>query len=92
LVIASNSDFEIVEMECDKDHIHLLVKSEPKISILSIIRRFKQGTTYRMWQLHENYLKKYYWKGRTLWSDGYFCSTIGNISKDIAIEYIRNQG
>lgn len=92
LDIASTSNFEIVEMECDKDHIHLLVKSEPKISILSIIRKLKQGTMYQLWQQHERYLKRYYWKERTLWSDGYFCSTIGNISKDIAIEHIRNQG
>lgn len=90
--IASTSNFKVIEMECDKDHIHLLVKSEPNISILSIIRKLKQGTTYQMWQLHEVYLKNYYWKERTLWSDGYFCSTIGNISKDITIEYIRNQG
>jgi len=30
--ISENSDFKILEMETDKDHIHLLIKSEPKIS------------------------------------------------------------
>ncbi|MDD2440231.1 MAG: IS200/IS605 family transposase [Methanosarcinaceae archaeon] len=39
--VASNSDFEILEMEYDLDHVYLLVKSYPKISILFIIR--KQG-------------------------------------------------
>ncbi|MDD4331195.1 MAG: transposase, partial [Methanosarcinaceae archaeon] len=38
---ASNSDFEILEIEYDLDHVYLLVKSYPKVSILSIIR--KQG-------------------------------------------------
>jgi len=37
--VASNSDFEILEMEYDLDHVYLLVKSYPKISILSIIRK-----------------------------------------------------
>lgn len=40
--IADKSDFEIIEIETDKDHIHLLVKSEPKISVLMIVRRIKQ--------------------------------------------------
>ncbi len=62
------------------------------LNLLSIIRRLKQGTSYRMCQLPENHLKIYYWKERNLWSYGYFCSTIENISKDIVIEYIRNKG
>jgi putative transposase len=90
--IASNWDFDILEMEYDQDHIHLLVKSYPKISILSIIRKLKQESTYRMWKHHEKHLRKYYWKERTLWSDGYFCSTIGNVSKELVTEYIQNQG
>jgi putative transposase len=37
-------------------------------------------------------LKRFYWGEKTLWSDGYFASTIGNVSKVIAEAYIRNQG
>jgi putative transposase len=92
LKIAIKSNFEIMEMETDKDHIHLLIKSEPKYSILSIIRRLKQESTYRLWEQKELHLKQYYWGKRTLWSDGDFCSTVGNISKEKVIEYIRNQG
>ncbi|WP_394698049.1 IS200/IS605 family transposase [uncultured Methanolobus sp.] len=92
LKIATKSNFEIVEMETDKDHIHLLIKSEPKYSILSIIRRLKQESTYRLWEQKESHLRHYYWGERTLWSDGYFCSTIGNVSKETVLEYIRNQG
>jgi len=90
--IATKSNFEIVEMETDKDHIHLLIKSEPKYSILSIVRRLKQESTYQLWEQKELHLKQYYWGERTLWSDGYFCSTIGNVSKETVLEYIRNQG
>lgn len=39
---ANESDFEIIEMENDKDHINLLIKSEPKYSTLAIVRRLKQ--------------------------------------------------
>jgi len=90
--IEKESDFEVLEMETDKDHIHLLVRSEPKISVLAIVRKLKQETTNRMWKSQSNYLKRFYWGEKTLWSDGYFASTIGNVSKETAENYIRNQG
>ncbi|HHV24738.1 MAG TPA: IS200/IS605 family transposase, partial [Methanosarcina sp.] len=82
----------ILEIEIDKDHIHLLVKSEPKVSILAIVRKLKQETTNRLWKSQGNYLKRFYWGEKTLWSYRYFASTIGNVSKETATAYIRNQG
>ena len=90
--ISRESDFEIIEMETDKDHIHLLIKSEPKFSALAIVRRLKQETTIRLWKSQKEYLSKRYWKEHTLWSDGYFVCSIGNVSKETAAEYIRSQG
>lgn len=90
--ISKESNFEILEMETDEDHIHLLIKSEPKYSILSIVRRIKQESTIRIWKTQASYLSTFFWKEHTLWSDGYFASTIGNISKEKVEEYIRNQG
>ncbi len=90
--ISKESDFEIMEMETDKDHTHMLIKSQPKISVLSIIRRLKQESTHRLWKAKREYLRKHYWGENTLWSDGYFVSTIGNVSKEAVEYYIRNQG
>lgn len=93
LKIASEYNFEILEMEADKDHIHLLIKSEPKIDVSSIARTLKQRTTHDMWQLHSTELRKYYWGAkRLLWSDGYFVCSIGNASKETIQKYIQNQG
>jgi len=90
--ISKESDFEILEMETDKDHIHFLIKSEPKVSVLSIVRKLKPESTNRMWNTQKEYLKQYYWGENTLWSDGYSAYTIGNVSKEAAEYYIRNQG
>jgi len=49
-------------METEKDHIHLLVKSEPKVSILAIILKLKQETTIKYGKLKKRIGKKYYWK------------------------------
>lgn len=85
-------DFEIIEMEIDKDHIHMLIKTLPNISLSSIIRILKQRTSYDIWQKYDNELVKYFWKDRTFWSKGYFACSIGNVSKDIIIKYIQEQG
>lgn len=44
--IATQSDFSFETMEVDQDHIHCLVKSEPRISPLAIVRRLKQASTH----------------------------------------------
>ena len=46
LDIANTRGYEIVAMETDKDHIHMMIRSEPKLSPLQIARRRKQHTTY----------------------------------------------
>lgn len=90
--IASENDFTIIEMETDKDHIHLLVESEPKISVLMIVRLLKQRTTHDMWQKYGNLLKLHYRREHTLWSNGYFVCSIGNASQETIRKYIQQQG
>ena len=92
--IAENHNINIVEMEIDKNHIHLLVQYNPTQSILEIVRLFKQISTYRIWRQNNNYyyLRKHFWKEKTFWSDGYFACSIGNVSKEIIEQYIKNQG
>ena len=51
--IAASSDFSIEQMEVDQDHIHCLVKSEPRISLLASVRKLKQESTFQLWQRHE---------------------------------------
>ena len=42
---------------------------------------------------HNKYLKQFYWSGKHhLWTRGYFCSTIGEVSESKIKEYIKNQG
>ena len=90
--IANRYHFRIVEMEVDKDHIHLLIHYEPKMSILEIVRLLKQMTTFHFWKQHEKYLAKHFWKERTFWSDGYFACSIGNVSRKTIHKYIQEQG
>ena len=90
--ISRKCDFEIIKQEIDKDHIHFLIKSYPTLSPNQICRVLKQESTVEMWRLFDKYLRKFYWKENTLWSDGYFVCTVGNASEDTIRRYIETQG
>lgn len=90
--ISKKYDFDIKEMEVDKDNIHMMISSAPKISPLQIVRVLKQQSTIQMWRRYASELKKQYWKENTFWTDGYFCSTIGEVSSETLKHYIQNQG
>ena len=89
--IAQENDLNIIEMETDKDYIHILVQYQPIRSVLEIVRLFKQISTYRIWRQNNNanYLKRDFWKENTFWGDGYFACSIGQVSKDIIEKYIQ---
>lgn len=87
------SDFRIIEMNTDQDHIHLLITFKPALSIEQVVRRMKQLTTHYIWEHEETHLRDFYHKQkRVLWTNGYFCSTIGDVSETRVVDYIRSQG
>jgi len=90
--IENNSDFDIIEMETDKDYIHLMIQFIPRLSISSIVNRIKSISTYRIWQLHSEFLSQHFWKEKTFWTDGYFVCSIGEASPETIRQYIQNQG
>lgn len=68
--MGAQSDVSFEAMEVDQDHSHGLVKSEPGISPLARVRRWKPAAPIRLWRAHESDWKRQYWRERTCWSDG----------------------
>jgi putative transposase len=90
--IESVSDFIILEQEFEPDHIHLMIKHQPKYSPSSLIRRIKMMSTMIAWKSNTSFLSGYYWRKRkSLWSSGFFVCTIGNASIETIRKYIREQ-
>ena len=89
--ISEMSDFDIEVMETDKDHLHMMVRSEPKLSPLQIVRRLKQMSTSAVWKKYRDFLRHNFYKEQTFWTDGYFVSSIGNVSQETIKKYIENQ-
>lgn len=71
--ISKKYNFEIKEMEVDKDHIHMMISSKPKVSPLQIVRVLKQQSTIKMWKMYSKELSKHFLE-RTYFLDGWlFC-------------------
>lgn len=90
--ISDLSDFDIEVMETDKDHIHMMIRSEPKLSPLQIVRKLKQMSTTAIGKRHEFHLKRVFYRENTFWIDGYFVSSVGNVSQETIRKNIENQG
>ncbi len=86
------SDFKILMMNLENDHIHFLMKWKPSLSITQVVRRMKQLSSKYLWDNQETYLKKFYWGTKKIWTGGYFVSTLGEVSEEKIKEYIENQG
>lgn len=89
--VEKTSGFTIVELENESDHLHLLIKANPKDSISDIIRIIKLKSTFYCWNKYSEILRKYYWRKNILWSSSYFVCTIGNASLETIKRYIQEQ-
>lgn len=85
---------EVMEIDPLKpDHIHFLIRATPVCQISKIVHKLKQVSTYDVWQNHHSYMSRWYWSGKHhLWTRGYFCTTIGEVSEKTLKNYIENQG
>ena len=75
------ADFEaqLIEMDGEDDHVHLLVEYPPKVAVSSRLLRKERPD-----------IQKRYWKG-VLWSPSYFASSCGGAPISIVRQYIEQQ-
>ena len=91
LVIQScnSMNVNIIKGSIGREHIHLLVSCPPSLSVSKLVQQLK-GKTSRTLQMEFKELRKRYW-GRHLWASGYFCRSVGTVTRNIIKDYIENQ-
>ena len=88
--IGYDYDIDIVELEVPVDHIHMVVRSEPKLSPSKIMQVIKSISAREFFKLRPEIRRKYFWGGK-LWTQSYFVETIGNANEDVIRAYFKNQ-
>jgi putative transposase len=80
---------EILEVNVQQEHIHMMVVIPPSYSVSEVVQRFK-GRTSRIFRERYRLFKKVYREQDIMWSPGYFVSTVG-IDEKIVQNYIKYQ-
>ena len=84
---ADDLSVEIIEVETDQDHIHILAEVDPQYGVNKFVRILK-GRTSKILRDEFPHLKK---RLPTLWTNSYFVSTVGGAPLAVVKQYIENQ-
>lgn len=85
--ICASTNVDIIGMEIMPDHVHLLLGVDPQYGIRKAVSNIK-GTTSRILRSEFPQLRT---RIPTLWTNSYFCETVGATSLEAVKKYIENQ-
>jgi len=80
---------DVLNMECDKDHFHLLFKAKPTLNIPKYLNTIKIISSREIRRKFPK-IKKKLWED-TFWSRSYFLATTGQVTLDQLKKYIESQ-
>ena len=80
---------EVVELNVQIDHVHLLVMIPPKISVSEFVGTVKGRTAIRILNKHRKLKQKPYW-GNHFWTRGYCVDTVG-LDAEMIRKYVKYQ-
>lgn len=88
--ISDTFKVDILDQECDKDHIHIIFKAKPTLDIPKYLNALK---TISSREIQRNFpeAKKKLWKG-VFWSPSYCLITTGQVTLDQLMKYVDKQG
>ena len=79
----------IIRGNIQPEHVHLLLSIPPTLSVAQIMQYLK-GRSSKKLQEEFPKLRKQFW-GQHMWATGYFCRSVGQVTRQTIEEYIENQ-
>jgi putative transposase len=87
--VCRSFEAQLIEMDGEHDHVHLLVEYPPKLAVSNLVNSLK-GVSSRLLRAERPDIEKRYWKG-VLWSPSYFAASCGGAPISIIRQYIEQQ-
>ncbi len=88
-IYSSRLRCEVVELNVQSDHVHLLIKVPPKQSISDLMGALKGRAAIRVFKQFPHLKKRPYW-GNHFWAKGYCVDTVG-LDADMIRKYVKYQ-
>ena len=89
--ILALSGTEVLEMNGEADHIHLLISAPPQICLANVINSLKTATSRLVRKQYADHLAGFYWKPY-FWSRSYLILSSGGAPIEVIRRYIQDQG
>jgi len=88
--ISETHEVEILAIETDQDHVHILFKAKPTLNIPKYINALRTITSR---EIRRNFpeVKEKLWRN-AFWSPSYFLATSGQVTLDVLKAYVESQG
>lgn len=85
-------DFEaqLVEIDGERDHVHLWVSYPPKVPVSALVNSLKGASSRVLRKERPDIANRFYYKG-VLWSPSYFAASCGGAPISIIRQYIEQQ-
>jgi len=80
---------QIVELNIQEDHVHLLIKVPPKIAISVLMGTLKGKSAIRVFSKFPELKQRPYW-GNHFWAAGYCVDTVG-LDSEMIQKYVKYQ-
>jgi len=80
---------EVLELNVQEDHIHLLVSVPPKLSISKLMGTLKGKIAIKLFKSYPKLRQKPYW-GNQFWARRYFVNAVG-LDEETVRKYIKYQ-
>ena len=80
---------EVVELNVQQDHVHLIAMVPPKVLISSFVGTVKGRTAIRVFNKFRSLKTKPYW-GNHFWANGYCVDTVG-LDAEMIRKYVKYQ-
>ncbi len=81
---------EIIELNSEQDHLHILFKAEPKSEISKFLNAYKSASS-RLVKKEFPEIKEKLWED-AFWSRSFFLATTGGVTLEILKQYVQDQG
>ena len=87
--ISGYAGCEVVELNVQRDHVHLITMVPPKVAISALMGRVKGQTAIKLFKQFRHLRQKPYW-GNHLWAKGYCVDTVG-LDAEMIRKYVQHQ-
>ncbi len=89
--IAESYGIDILSIETDLDHVHILFKCKPQTNLIKFVNNWKSATSKVLQRKFKKQIKSKLWKN-TFWSGSYCLITTGQTTLDQIKKYVESQG